>query len=145
MLGVGAMLTKKKLKCQTCGEYNDTGSAKPYDGPKSREWRKQWEKSEGSKAASQRADEARQAQLHAQAIAAAMVDAAQGLQQSRSQQPDLTGTGVLGEPTAPPPSLDGPPPGWMKDPTDRHEHRYWDGQQWTPHVADAGVQALDPL
>jgi hypothetical protein len=29
-VGVGALLTKKKLKCQDCGEYNDTGSAKPF-------------------------------------------------------------------------------------------------------------------
>ena len=43
-LGVAAvpavMMTKKKLKCQTCGEYNDTGNAKPYNGPASRKWRK---------------------------------------------------------------------------------------------------------
>lgn len=30
-LGVGAVLTHKKLKCQDCGEYNDTGHAKPFD------------------------------------------------------------------------------------------------------------------
>src|SRR4051794_16088470 len=30
LVGVGALLTKKKLKCHTCGEFNDTGSAKPY-------------------------------------------------------------------------------------------------------------------
>jgi DNA-directed RNA polymerase subunit RPC12/RpoP len=41
-LGVGAMLTKKKLKCQRCGEYNDTGSGEPYDGPKARKYRKEW-------------------------------------------------------------------------------------------------------
>jgi hypothetical protein len=34
LVGVGALLTKKKLKCQTCGEYNDTGAAKPFTGPK---------------------------------------------------------------------------------------------------------------
>jgi hypothetical protein len=43
MIGVGALLTKKKLKCQTCGEYNDTGSAKPFVGPNSKKWREQWE------------------------------------------------------------------------------------------------------
>lgn len=31
--GVGALLTKKKLKCQVCGQYNQTGNAKPYKGP----------------------------------------------------------------------------------------------------------------
>lgn len=32
-LGVGAVLTAKKLKCQACGEYNKTGNAKPWVGP----------------------------------------------------------------------------------------------------------------
>jgi DNA-directed RNA polymerase subunit RPC12/RpoP len=43
MVGVGALVTKKKLKCQVCGEYNDTGNAQPYDGPAARKYRKQWE------------------------------------------------------------------------------------------------------
>ncbi len=34
--GVGALVAKKKMKCQSCGEYNDVGNAKPYNGPKSR-------------------------------------------------------------------------------------------------------------
>ncbi len=29
-------MTKKKLKCQSCGEYNDTGNAQPYKGPASK-------------------------------------------------------------------------------------------------------------
>lgn len=41
--GVGALLTKKKLKCQRCGEYNDTGNGKPYNGPDSRKFLKEWE------------------------------------------------------------------------------------------------------
>jgi DNA-directed RNA polymerase subunit RPC12/RpoP len=41
--GVGALLTKRKLKCVICGEYNDTGSAKPYNGPESRKYRKAYE------------------------------------------------------------------------------------------------------
>lgn len=36
LVGVGALLTKKKLKCNACGEYNQTGHAKPYKGPKSK-------------------------------------------------------------------------------------------------------------
>lgn len=36
--------TKKKLKCQLCSEYNDTGSAKPFTGPALRKWRKIHEK-----------------------------------------------------------------------------------------------------
>lgn len=35
LVGVGALLTKKKLKCQSCGEFNDVGNAKPYQAPKS--------------------------------------------------------------------------------------------------------------
>ena len=38
----GVLATKKKLKCQRCGEYNDTGSGKPYDGPAGRKYRKEW-------------------------------------------------------------------------------------------------------
>lgn len=37
------------------------------------------------------------------------------------------------------------PAGWHPDPRGRHEHRYWDGTQWTDHVADAGVMATDPV
>ena len=33
---VGALATKKKLKCQSCGEYNDVGNAKRYRGPVSK-------------------------------------------------------------------------------------------------------------
>lgn len=35
-------------------------------------------------------------------------------------------------------------PGWMPDPSGAHDHRYWDGSQWTEHVSDAGVAAVDP-
>jgi hypothetical protein len=37
------------------------------------------------------------------------------------------------------------PAAWHPDPTGRHTHRYWDGTAWTPHVADDGLLALDPL
>jgi TM2 domain-containing membrane protein YozV len=40
---------------------------------------------------------------------------------------------------------DASPAGWHPDPRGRHEHRYWDGTQWTDHVADAGVMATDPV
>jgi len=48
------------------------------------------------------------------------------------------------------PSIAGPlavtaPAQWYADPTGRHTHRYWDGAQWTPHVADDGRTAYDPL
>ena len=32
LFGVGALATKKKIKCQVCGEYNDTGNAEPWAG-----------------------------------------------------------------------------------------------------------------
>jgi Domain of unknown function (DUF4389)/Protein of unknown function (DUF2510) len=34
---------------------------------------------------------------------------------------------------------------WYADPTGRHTHRYWDGAQWTPQVADDGRTGEDPL
>jgi hypothetical protein len=37
------------------------------------------------------------------------------------------------------------PAAWHPDPTGRHQLRYWDGSIWTPHVADNGVSATDPL
>ena len=36
------------------------------------------------------------------------------------------------------------PPGWHPDPFRRHQTRYWDGGAWSEHVADNGVQSLDP-
>lgn len=36
------------------------------------------------------------------------------------------------------------PAQWHPDPSGRHEHRYWDGDRWTAHVADHGVSAEDP-
>jgi hypothetical protein len=34
---------------------------------------------------------------------------------------------------------------WLPDPTGKHDHRWWDGEQWTEHVADAGEAAVDPI
>lgn len=39
LFGVGALLANKKLRCQVCGEYNETGDAKPFDKPASRKYR----------------------------------------------------------------------------------------------------------
>ena len=36
------------------------------------------------------------------------------------------------------------PAGWQPDPTGKHDHRYWDGTQWTENVSDAGVASTDP-
>jgi uncharacterized RDD family membrane protein YckC len=38
-----------------------------------------------------------------------------------------------------------PGPGWWPDPTRRHLYRYWNGAQWTDHVADGGPTRTDPL
>ena len=43
------------------------------------------------------------------------------------------------------PSAPLPPAQWYADPTGRHAHRYWDGTQWTPNVADDGRTAVDPI
>lgn len=45
---------------------------------------------------------------------------------------------------SPPSESTGPPPGWYDDPHRRFEQRYWDGSQWTPHVAVGGVAQVDP-
>ncbi len=47
-----------------------------------------------------------------------------------------------GDPFAPPTP---PPAAWFADPMGRHEMRYWDGTQWTPHVSTRGVQGTDPV
>ncbi|MGD9792147.1 MAG: DUF2510 domain-containing protein [Acidimicrobiia bacterium] len=36
-----------------------------------------------------------------------------------------------------------PATGWHKDPSDRHEMRFFDGVRWTEHISDAGVQGTD--
>ena len=36
-------------------------------------------------------------------------------------------------------------PNWYPDPMGRHEFRYWDGTDWTEHVASHGRQAVDPM
>jgi len=37
------------------------------------------------------------------------------------------------------------PPGWFKDPTKRHERRYWDGSKWTNQVMDGRNPQIDPM
>ena len=36
------------------------------------------------------------------------------------------------------------PANWYKDPSGRFEMRYWNGTQWTEHVARGGQQFTDP-
>jgi hypothetical protein len=35
--------------------------------------------------------------------------------------------------------------GWLPDPMEAHQVRYWDGARWTEHVSDGGTTAVDPL
>jgi hypothetical protein len=36
-------------------------------------------------------------------------------------------------------------PGWYADPAGAHEHRYWDGTDWTEHVSVGGVASTAPV
>ena len=36
------------------------------------------------------------------------------------------------------------PAAWYADPSNRFELRYWDGREWTEHVARGGKQFTDP-
>ena len=38
----------------------------------------------------------------------------------------------------------GAPAAWYADPSGRFELRYWDGKEWTEHVARGGQQFTDP-
>ena len=48
-------------------------------------------------------------------------------------------------PRPPQPVAPGPAAGWYSDTTGRHQHRFWDGQRWTEHVADNGVPGRDRI
>jgi hypothetical protein len=41
--------------------------------------------------------------------------------------------------------MNSPTAGWQRDPTARHEYRYWDGSRWTDDVSDRGVTSNDPM
>lgn len=41
--------------------------------------------------------------------------------------------------------MNSPASGWQRDPTARHEYRYWDGSRWTDDVSDRGVTSTDPM
>ena len=47
------------------------------------------------------------------------------------------------EPTTFPVAATLPAAGWAPDPFGRHQHRYWDGQQWTSMVSDGGAVVED--
>ena len=60
---------------------------------------------------------------------------------SPSPSPAQTATPVS---AAPAQTAAATPAGWYHDPSGRFELRYWDGGQWTEHVARAGQQYTDP-
>lgn len=35
------------------------------------------------------------------------------------------------------------PPGWYRDPSGRHEKRFWDGSEWSENVSDRGIKGVD--
>lgn len=55
----------------------------------------------------------------------------------------IASVGVPGSSAVPPGAVGAAPPGWVADPWGRHELRYWDGSNWTPHVSDNGVTSQD--
>lgn len=85
------------------------------------------------------------ASAHAAAHEAAM------LQQAAEHNAAQAGHGVEVAHVAQPaalaaqPAAAGPPAGWHADPAGQFEQRYWDGSQWTEHVAHQGQQGVSPL
>lgn len=59
-------------------------------------------------------------------------------------RPDIN---LTGGPNPNRPTSFSPPkePGWVADPTARHEFRYWDGTKYTDAVGDQGTQSSDPI
>lgn len=54
-------------------------------------------------------------------------------------------SGRAGTHAVAPTSMPATPSGWHPDPSGRHEHRYWDGSNWTDTVSDQGATSSDPL
>ena len=50
----------------------------------------------------------------------------------------------VGSSAAQPASSSAAPAAWYADPSGRFELRYWDGKEWTEHVARGGQQFTDP-
>ena len=50
----------------------------------------------------------------------------------------------VGSSTAQPAPTAAAPAAWYADPSGRFELRYWDGKEWTEHVARGGQQFTDP-
>ncbi len=56
--------------------------------------------------------------------------------------PPAAAPAVAAAPAAPYASQ--PEPGWLPDPTGRHQLRYWTGANWTDSVSDGGATENDP-
>ena len=56
--------------------------------------------------------------------------------QSTAQQTSPSNTAAASSPKV--------PAAWYADPSGRYELRYWDGNEWTEHVARGGQQFVDP-
>jgi uncharacterized protein YxjI len=60
-----------------------------------------------------------------------------------TQPPSPSPSPYPSQPPAPSPAPTPSPAGWYADPSGRHEHRYFDGRQWTEHVSSHGRQSTD--
>lgn len=47
--------------------------------------------------------------------------------------------------TEPHPPYSPPPANWYPDPARRYQLRFWDGTQWTAHIATAGIVGVEPF
>ena len=56
----------------------------------------------------------------------------------------MTTYGPPAQPVPPQQPVQTSPAGWYADPLGRHQMRYFDGNQWTEHVASNGRTAVDP-
>lgn len=59
------------------------------------------------------------------------------------REPAMASSGST-SPTMVPEVRDLPLFGWYRDPSGRHQLRYWDGRFWTEHVRDDDVRGIDP-
>jgi hypothetical protein len=122
---VAPLLTKKKMKCRICGDYNDVGNAQPYKGPLSRRL--------GTKYGT-----------FVNMFSAAEPDVIVASAYERPGPVDVLAIEpspvTWSSPRVPLASA----PGWHADPHGRHHLRYWDGTRWTVHVSTRGVMAMDP-
>ena len=65
--------------------------------------------------------------------------------EAAASQPQTAAANPVASPATPSTgSVPNVPANWYKDPSGRYEMRYWNGTQWTEHVATAGKQSIDP-